>query len=57
MIPTSDTTLLFIDRDPSWESGCELELIMETRMTTSRAGLEERQQARAAPLALEMCSG
>lgn len=53
MIPTSDTTLVFVDRDPSWEGGCELELVMETRMHTSRAGLEERQQGRAAPL-LEM---
>lgn len=46
-IPSTNTaTLLFSSQQPAWEAGVELTQAMTTRLFTSRAGLEQRQQAR-----------
>lgn len=46
-IPTTETAeVLFSSTEPAWEAGVDLTQAMQTAMTTSRAGLEQRQQKR-----------
>lgn len=41
---TSNTATLFVTRPPAWEMGVQLEQAMNSDVSTSRAGLEQRQQ-------------
>lgn len=43
---TSNSTLLFSSTQPAWERGVELVQGHQTRLFTSRSGLEQRQQGR-----------
>lgn len=43
---TSNSTLLFSSQPPAWERGVQLVQAHQTRIFTSRSGLEQRQQGR-----------